>query len=77
VGVNVAVSVCAPTASTVPAAGEYTNVPATLAVALSCALPSAVPYVIAAGVAHVIVGTVFVFAANVPPHVRGPVSAMV
>src|SRR5215210_2371549 len=42
--------------SIVPAAGEYANVPGTFAVALNCAAPSGVPYAIAAGVGHVIVG---------------------
>ena len=60
VGVNVTESVCpAPTGSTVPAAGVYTNVPATLAVAFNCVPLSAVPKVMLAGAAHVIVGVVF------------------
>jgi hypothetical protein len=41
---------------TAPAAGEYANVPATLAAAFNCALPRAVPTVIGAGVVHVTVG---------------------
>jgi hypothetical protein len=41
----------------VPVGGEYTNVPATDAVAFSCVLLSAAPYVIAAGFAQVILGT--------------------
>jgi len=57
VGVKVACNVCPlPACKTVPAAGVYVNVPATLAVALSCVDESAVPYVIPAGADHVIVG---------------------
>ena len=56
VGVNVAVNVCVPALGVVPLAGLYVIVPAELAVALSCVAESAVPYVIALGVAHVIVG---------------------
>src|SRR5579863_1256971 len=43
----------------VPGAGEYTKTPATFAVAFSCAELSAVPKVIAAGVAQVIAGVAF------------------
>ena len=53
---NVAVNVCVPALGVVPLAGLYVIVPAALAVALSCVAESAVPYVIALGVAHVIVG---------------------
>ena len=57
VGVNVTESVCpAPAASTVPAGGTYTNVPGTLAVAFNCVALSAVPAVMLAGAAHVMVG---------------------
>ena len=57
VGVNVAVNVCVPALGVVPLAGLYVMVPAAgLLVALSCVAESAVPYVIALGVAHVIVG---------------------
>ena len=56
VGVNVTERICAPPLGIVPAIGEYTNVPAVLAVASSCVAVSAVPKVIAAGVAHVITG---------------------
>src|SRR2546423_15702350 len=57
VGVNDTDSGCpAPLPSTVPAAGEYTNVPGTLAVALNCAGPSGVPYGMSAGGVHVRVG---------------------
>lgn len=56
VGVNITVSVCAPAASTVPAAGEYANDPGTLAVASSCVELSAVPDVMAPGAAQEIVG---------------------
>src|SRR4030081_1098412 len=60
VGVNATESVCAaPALSTVPATGEYTNVPGTLAVAFSCVALSAVPNVMSAGAAHVIVGVAF------------------
>src|SRR5882672_3495263 len=60
VGVNVADSTCAaPALRTVPAAGVYTNVPGTLAVAFNCEAPSGVPNVIAAGALHVIVGVAF------------------
>ena len=48
-------SVCDPDTRTVPAAGEYTNVPATLDVAFNCEALNAVPYVIPAGAAQVIV----------------------
>ena len=56
VGVNVAVNVDVPTLGVVPLAGLYTIVPGTLPVALSCVAESAVPYVMALGVAHVTVG---------------------
>ena len=51
-----------PAASSVPLAGEYTNVPATPtgAVAFNCVALSAVPTVIAAGVGQVITGVVIV-----------------
>src|SRR3954447_15827443 len=56
-GVNVTDSGCkVPIGSTVPAAGEYTKVPGTFAVAFCCAAPSVVPNVIGAGFDHVIVG---------------------
>ena len=59
-GVNVTVSDCAvPAGSTVPAAGAYTNVPATSAVAFNCAPPSGVLKTIAAGIGHVICGASF------------------
>ena len=45
-----------PTFGVVPLAGLYTIVPATLPLALSCVPDRAVPYVIALGVAQVIVG---------------------
>ena len=53
---NVAFSVVDPAVGVVPEAGEYAKLPGTLAVASSCVEPSAVPYVIAAGVGQVIVG---------------------
>jgi hypothetical protein len=56
VGVNVTFNFCCPGLNTVPPFGEYVNVPATVDVASSCVALSAVPYAIAAGVAHVIVG---------------------
>lgn len=56
VGVNVTDKVCVPAPSTVPAAGVYTNVPGTFAVASSCAPLSAVPKVIAAGAVQVTTG---------------------
>src|SRR5467141_1573134 len=60
VGVNVADRTCAaPALRTVPAAGVYTNVPDTFAVAFNCVAPSGVPNVIAAGALHVIVGVAF------------------
>jgi len=60
VGVNVADSTCAaPALRTVPAAGVYTNVPGTLAVAFNCVAPSGVLNVIASGALHVIVGAAF------------------
>src|SRR5438045_774802 len=46
----------APLPSTVPGAGEYTNVPGTLAVALNCAGPRGVPYGMSAGAVHVMAG---------------------
>ena len=49
-------SCCVPAAKTVPAAGEYVKVPATVVVASSCVAPSAVPYVMGDGTDHVIVG---------------------
>lgn len=60
-GVKTTERVCAPASSIVPDAGVYTRVPVTFAplkldVASSCVLLSAVPYVMAAGVAQVIVG---------------------
>src|SRR5690349_14093599 len=58
VGVNVTDSVWVPAPSTVPAAGEYAKVPGTLAVAFNCDAPSFVPYTIAEGAGHVIVGVV-------------------
>jgi hypothetical protein len=58
-GVNVTESVRVPAASTDPAGGAYANVPGTLALALNCVAPSAVPYAIGAGFAHVMVGVVF------------------
>jgi len=59
VGVNVTDRVCEPAPSTVPAAGAYTKEPATLAIASSCVPLSAVPKLIAAGVAQVKVGVPF------------------
>ena len=59
VGVKSAFSAWLPAPSTVPLAGVYTKPPATSAVALSCVALSAVGYVIAAGVAHVITGVAF------------------
>ena len=53
-GVNVVVSVCVPAASTVPAGGEYTNVPGTFAVASSCAEVSGAGFLIGAGCGQVI-----------------------
>src|SRR3954466_12848589 len=56
VGVNVTDSVWfAPAFSTLLEAGEYTKLPGTLAVALSCVALRAVPYAMSAGVDHVIV----------------------
>ena len=50
-----------------PAAGVYTKLPGTEAVALSCVPLSAVPYVMSAGFAHVIIGVAFVTVSdNVP-----------
>jgi hypothetical protein len=57
VGVKVAVRVCAPGLNTVPAAGEYVNVPGTFAVAFNCVAPRADPYVMGVGVGQVITGT--------------------
>jgi hypothetical protein len=59
VGVNVTDRVCEPAPRTVPAVGAYTKEPATLAVASSCVRLSAVPKLIAAGVAQVKVGVPF------------------
>jgi hypothetical protein len=42
---------------TVPAAGEYTKVPGTFALAFNCEALSAVPLPIAAGVGHVMTGS--------------------
>ena len=49
-------TMCVPALRTVPAAGEYVNVPLVLAVALSWVAPSGVPYAIAAGAYHVTCG---------------------
>ena len=49
-------SACEPALSTVPAAGEYAKLPATVELAFSCVALSAVPYGIAAGVGHTTVG---------------------
>ena len=70
-GVNVAVSVWAPTESTVPAAGWYTTVPATLAVAFNCVAPSGAPWVSGAGDAHERTGVVRGSGAGVPTVVSG------
>ena len=56
VGVKEALNVCVPALGVVPLAGLYVKEPATLAVALSCVVESAVPNVIPFGVAHVRVG---------------------
>ena len=64
-GVKVAVSCCKPPGRIVPCGGKYEKVPATLAVASSCVEPSAVPYVIDAGVVQLIVGVVFVWVVTV------------
>src|SRR5688500_13846316 len=57
VGVNDTESVWPlPAPRSVPAGGSYTNVPGTPAVALSWVAPSAVPYTMSAGLAHVITG---------------------
>ena len=56
VGVKVAESVCVPALSVVPEVGEYANDPGTLVVASSWVPLNAVPYVMAAGVAQVMVG---------------------
>jgi hypothetical protein len=50
------ISVCVPAFRTVPVAGEYTKVPGVFAEALSCSAESAVPYGMAVGAGHVIVG---------------------
>src|SRR5579863_9546531 len=58
-GVNVTESVWPlPGSRTVPAGGLYTNVPATLAEALSWPAPSALPNEMAAGLAHAMAGAV-------------------
>src|SRR4051812_645980 len=59
VGVKITDSWFAPAFSTVPAAGSYTNEPATLAVAFSCVALSAVPYAMSAGADQVIAGVAF------------------
>jgi hypothetical protein len=59
VGVNFTDRVCEPAPRTVPAAGAYTKEPATLAVASSCVPLSAVPKLMAGGVAQVKVGVPF------------------
>ena len=56
-GVKVAVYVWVPARGVVPLAGLYTKLPATLPDALSWVAESAVPYVMAPGIAHVTVGT--------------------
>src|SRR5882757_6742466 len=56
VGVKITERVSVPTAGTAPAAGVYTNVPGTDAVAFNWVALSAVPTEIAAGVGHVITG---------------------
>jgi hypothetical protein len=63
VGVNVVDNGCVPAVSAVPAAGVYTKVPGTFAVAFNCVTPSTVPATTDAGFAHVITGVVCV----VPP----------
>jgi len=66
VGVNVTFNVTFPAVdSIVPAAGEYTKVPGTLAVASSCVAPRAVPTTTAAGVFQVITGVVLADAVTV------------
>src|SRR5678815_3707638 len=55
--VNVTDNVCAiPAPRMVPAAGQYANVPGTLAVAVNCVALRAVPVVMSAGFAHVMTG---------------------
>ena len=56
VGVKVTERVSVPAAGMLPAAGVYTNVPGTDAVALSCVEESVVPKVIFAGLFQVITG---------------------
>src|SRR6266446_5138368 len=59
-GVKVTESVCDPAVSTAPAAGEYVNVPGTLAVALSCVPSIAAPYTMATGAGQVMVDAALV-----------------
>src|SRR5438045_9593019 len=60
-GVKATERVCpAPALRMVPLAGLYTKLPGTLAVAFNCAPPSAVPDVMLAGFAHVMVGVALV-----------------
>lgn len=60
-------SVCIPACSTVPAAGEYTNVPATFAVASSWAGPRGAGLLIGAGCGQVMTGSVLAGAGPPPP----------
>jgi hypothetical protein len=58
--VNVTDNVWPPAGRTVPAAGEYANVPGTDAVAFNCAAPRAVPYVRLFGAVHEMLVAAFV-----------------
>src|SRR4051812_9615294 len=64
VGVKVTDNVRWPTASVAPDAGAYTNVPATLAVAFSCAALSAVKAAMGAGAFHVTAGVASTFSST-------------
>ena len=65
-GVKSTERVSVPAAGIAPAAGVYANVPCTLAVAFNCVALNAVPAVIGAGVAQVIVGVVAAIAEERP-----------
>src|SRR5262245_43600186 len=78
-GVNVTDSVCVPAPRTVPAGGEYANVPGKLEVAFNCAASSAVPYAIGAACGHVTGGvpprSVTLACASAAPKASSPAKA--
>ena len=67
VGVKVTERVCVPEVSTVPNAGVYVKVPATVEVAFNCAALKAVPYETDAGAAQLIVGVTLLTVSETVP----------